>query len=361
MSLSSRSRAWIGVALALVLVSGAAGAQEPLPGLADVFLAPDDPPGGATIYFVDALTGLSTVVSVADGTDFTLSGDAVIYRKTLSGAIMRVRASGAIEPHPFLRWSPDLASLNWVVSPDGDAIAWVEQGIDGSTHSYLALADGSDRRELPLPAPPAGTRLVPVALADKLALFVYDAAAPLEPAAGTPYTVVHAPRVYDPLGEAFIPFDDALPCPCATGISANGRWIARLQAPGGSGPFALNLSDSGSGAAVRLQPPALDFRLAGDVVVSATGTLAAYSVASGTGESGPVQYGVVLADARARQQWLVVSSGAVRMRPIRFTDQDAALLLADAAQGGTHKLELATGQLTRVSHRTYLGTVALDR
>ncbi len=53
---------------------------------------------------------------------------------------------------------------------------------------------------------------------------------------------------------------------------------------------------------------------------------------------------------------LALPPGPIAYRPLRFIDEDSALLLA-AGDGSTHKLNLNNGELMRVSDHLYLGTI----
>lgn len=353
-------RRWAGLAL-LVLVTAVWGAAAPVAarqgpgGRVDVFVGEDAETGLTRLYFLDALSGLSTVVNVESGRHFALVGDYVIYEKARTGAIMRANAQGMLEPHPFIRRGVGIEQIRWAASPDGSAIAWVEVSADGVSSLFVAQADGSGLRQLPISTPGAGKMLLPLALSNGMTQLVYDAAHPLESPSGALFEVYEYLSVYRIEEERFVTLAGEPICPCAAAAAPDGRTVSRLEAAEGRGPFALRVWDVPTGAETLVPAPNLPYRLAGDLILNETGTLAAYSAAT----AGGPPYALIVVDAVGRRQRLARSSETVRYRPLAFIDADSALLLTDALAGGTFKLDLTTGELIRVSDKRYLGAIGL--
>ncbi len=348
-----RKLSWMVVLVALLAVPCAVRAQSGTSLRVEVFLEQDPQTGEAKIYFMDPLSGLSTVVNVESGQQFTLVGNAVIYEKARTGAIMQANPDGTLEPHPFIRRAVDTRSLRWVVAPDGQSIAWVTVSQDGVSQAYAAWADGSDLRQLPISTPGDALELFPLALSNSMTEFFYDAAYPAEPPED-PYRVYSHVALYNLLDEAFYPLGDEPDCACGAAVSADGRLFARLEGIQGIGPFALHIWDLPTGADISIDPPNLNFAYAGDLIVNNTGTFAAYSSAD---TQSPDEYVVVLVDLVDQTQTAVLAPGPSRYQPLAFIDGDSALLLAGVTVGGTYKLDLASGELRQVSRDLYLGTV----
>jgi hypothetical protein len=356
-----RSR-WAVLFAFLLLIAAASPArgraQENQPGRVDVFLAQDPQAATARVYFMDPLSGLSTVVNVEGGQNFTLVGDYVLYEKTRTGAIMRANVNGTLEPHPFIRRAVDTRSLQWVASPDGMAIAWVQTSTAGVSQAYVAWADGRDLRQLPISTPSPPLELAPIALTNGMSHFFYDAAHPAGPPTGTPYVAYVHVAEYNLFDEMFYPLPLEPNCPCGAAVTPDGRIFARLEGERGEGPFALHVWDLPTKAEIRIPAPDLPYRMAGDLILNNTGTFAVYSVAAGGGvEVGQERYALVLVDVVAQEQSLTLAPGPVRYRALAFIDGNSALLLTDADQGGTYKLDLQSRELRRVSNDLYLGTI----
>lgn len=340
-------------ALLLVVPGHPARAQDGAPARVEVFLEQDPQTGAARIYFMDPLSGLSTVVNVESGQQFTLAGGAVIYEKSRTGAIMQANADGTLEPHPFIRRAVDTRSLRWTVSPDGQSIAWVTVSQAGVSQAFVAWTDGRDLRQLPISTPGDALELFPLALSSNMAQFFYDAAHPSSSSAA-PYRTYSYVALYNLLDEVFLPLAAEPDCVCGAAVSADGRIFARLEADQGIGPFALHVWDLPTGADILIDPPDLAFPYAGDLILNNMGTFAAYSAANALA---PDQYALVLVDLVDQTQTPVLPPGPARYQPLTFIDGDSALLLAGITEGGTYKLDLANGELRQVSRDLYLGTI----
>lgn len=347
------------IALLLIVLTALPAAAQP-PERVDVFVSFDSQANSARLSFMDPLSGLSTVATVESGHSFTLAEGYVLYEKTRTGAVMRVNPDGTLEPHPFIRRAVDTALLRWVSTQDGRGLAWTLASTGGASAAYVAWADGSDLRQLPL-TPEPGTVLYPLALNHARTQFFYDVAHPLsadEEAA--PYPVYHHLMLYDISGERISALPGEPACPCPAAVTADGRILARLEAPGGQGPFALHLWDLPTGADIRVPAPTLGYRYAGDLVLNAIGTLGVYSVAAGVAAEAsllPESYALILADVSAGQQRVLLAPEPERYRPLRFIDEDSAVLVTHVEDGGTYKLELASGTLQRVASALYLGAI----
>jgi hypothetical protein len=342
----------------LLAGSGVIRAQEETPVRIDVFVGRDAETGEPNIFFVDALSGLSTVVNASSGQRFTLVGDYVLYQKATSGAIMRATANGMLEPHAFIQQAVDTQAVRWITSPDQQAIAWVRVTTGGDSEAYVAWADGSDLRQLPIASPGPAFELVPVALTDDMTAFYYDAAHPADTPVDMPFATFEQIVEYNITAEAFYELPDEPNCPCGAAFSADGRIFARLEADEGQGPFGLHVWDLPTDADISIPAANLPYRRAGDLLLNSTGTFAVYGVASDVGaenDAPETRYALALVDIVAGQQYLVLEPGPERYRPVAFIDTDSALLLA--GDEGTYKFDLASGALQRVSNAVYLGTI----
>jgi hypothetical protein len=356
-------RSRVCLVLLLVALAGAGmlpvcvGAQGGVPRRLDVFVEQDPETGTASIYFVDTLSGLSTVVDASSGTRFTLVGDYVLYERRYSGVVMRAAPDGTQQPHPFIRRDIGFQAVRWVVSPDGRAIAWVQVDMAGRSEAYVAWADGSDWRQMPISSPEPPLELYPVWLTNGMTAFFYDVAYRAEPARTNPYPTYRHLTEYSILGEAFYDLPQEPNCLCSAAFTPDGRIFARLEAEDGEGPFALRVWDVPSDANIRIPAPELFFPLAGDLILNDKGTFAAYNVASASGADADPQYALVVVDMVAEQQTLPLDPGPVRYRPVAFIDEDSALLLTGVTTNGTYKLNLTSGEFQRVADLSYLGTI----
>ena len=352
------------IVLVMVLFTGGsrapvapALAQERVPVHYDVFVRQDGG-GTASVFFVDAVSGLSTVVNTGSGRDFTLVDDYVLYTNAQTSAIMRATLTGQAEPHPFVQ-RHNGATVRWITSPDRRAIAWVSTEPGRASEAFVAFGDGLDLRQLPIQGPDAPLELAPVALTNGMTRFVYDVA--FDPAfdgtgSTAPYPSYQHLTAYSITTETFIPLPAEPNCPCGAGFTMDGSIFMRLEARAGNGPFTAHIWDIDSGAETRIDPPDLPYRRAGDVLINNSGTKAVYGVAN-QADDGTDRYAMIMIDIVAGQQYLIVSPDTTRYKPVGFIDEDSALMMIDITSGGTLKLKLNNGALQTVSNLTYLGTI----
>jgi hypothetical protein len=325
----------------------------------DVYVQFDPQTGASEIYFMDILSGLSAVATVYRGTDFTLLGQYVLFEDPFTKAIMRANVDGSVERHPFIqRESDDIRSIQWVVSPDRQSVAWVTVNNAGQSSVFVAAADGGDLRQLPIESPEAGLMIEPVALSNGRTVFLYDSEHPITPLFISPFPVYTHINRYNITQELFEPLGGEPNCPCGASLAEEGRIFVRLEALQGEGPFDLRVWDLPSGGDFSIAAPTLTHRRAGNLILNPVGTLAAYSTAMEPSVEGETvnEYALVVVDVVMQRQTIAVPPGPDLYTPIAFIDDDSALMLA--SPNGTYKLTLADNSLQQVATATYLGSFA---
>jgi hypothetical protein len=138
---------WLIVAAGLAVGGGggaAVRAQQVLSDLVEVYvmLAPPDGQAGlARVYFIRMVTGDVLSADVRGGR-FTLVGEYVLYEDPDTRALYRLWPDGRTEHHPFIQPAPETERIDWVVSPDGQWIAWMltNRQADGQLQSVTTLA-----------------------------------------------------------------------------------------------------------------------------------------------------------------------------------------------------------------------------
>ena len=207
----------------------------------DVFVNSAISGGKPGVYFVDARTGLSTVV-VTNGTRHTLIEDGVLFQENETGAIKVAYPDGRIVLHTAMQPTGG-AALTWVTSADRRRLAWsVSQRTNTSLLSDLYVA-GSDGAEKKLALHTSSTRNIdtfPLAITDDGATVFYS-------------RQVIAQKDYQlfPAFEDIFKLDVAtgqttqLPagCACPVGISPDGRRFARLEPAADQKGFGVRIWD----------------------------------------------------------------------------------------------------------------------
>ena len=317
---------------------------------------------GDTITFIDMVTGQATIVTVP-GERYTPTTDALIYRDKTTNRVMILNPDGSNQPHPFIQTTPTLRRVEWVLSDDGRWIAWTTvQGEPNAltTVTQVAAVDGTDRRDVLTDGPRDGIYAMPVAFSPD-AQSLYMDYQPADLGAFTPYTEyagLFEVRWQADNTRAYLPNEPG----CFCGAGFGGGLLVRLALSDDLTGFDVLVTDLT--AQVTREVDALPLRgytQGGDVLISADGTQAIYALAQVQDFGTPaqaVQTVFVRVDLQAMTQETITNPLYNYLRPVAWTEQNSAVILTSAANGGTWKLNLANGRLEEIARATYIGTIA---
>lgn len=333
--------------LSLLLVVRAHAATDPR----QVFLT-----GGNQLTFIDLLTGETRTASV-NGERFVIVGDSVMFYDRASRRVMLAAPNGSLRAHGFVQPSDPANRIDWQVSHDGQVVAWTEtSGAPNAltTVTWVAGIDGSNRREVFRDGPRDGIRAYPLAFNDDHAVLYMDYQ-PNTLGDLTPFRQYAGLFALDlTSGETH-----ALPgepgCFCGAGIDA-GMFLRMTAANGGFNLRIYNLRDESE----RLLTPVNSFTQGGDVLIAPDGTRAVYALAqiSGLGTANQsIQTVLVLVDLLTMTQQPLGAPSNRLLRPLQWTEDDSAVLLADAQAQTTWKITVEDGALEQVANGIYLGMV----
>ncbi len=321
--------------------------------------------GMARLFFVDPVTGEMATADVS-GERFTVVGGYVLYEDPASGAIFRAWPDGRVEPHPFIQPAPETRALDWVVSPNGEWIAWMlTNDVSGGLQSITTLArsDGTEPRVILTDGPDAFLHAVPIALTDDWTFF-FDRQ-PQGMRSFLFYPQYASIFRLDAGGEAsrpaLLPFEPN--CFCGAGISANGAYFARLEKVSDDGGYDIRVWDLAAGIDTFVLTLPTTYRLAGDVLVSGDGRRAVYSLANNvtldSAGSGTERFMLALVDTGTRQQRPLLSSPLlIPLVPLGWTQDGGGVVLVNPRQDGTWKLNIETGEVRQVAGATWVGLIA---
>ncbi|MCC7451071.1 MAG: hypothetical protein IT324_26895 [Anaerolineae bacterium] len=356
-------KAWI--VLWLMVIVGAGLNPAPTWGLNvsyDVFASANAVKGRAGLFFVDARTGLSSVV-VTDGMQHTLLQRGVLYREPDTGVMKVAYPDGRIELHPAIQPTSAKAALNWITSPDRTRIAWTVSQVQGTTlvsDLFIAQADGSDKKLALHTSSTRNIDTVPLALTNDGATVFYARQA--QPAASSYQLFDVATDVFQldvASGKATqLPAESK--CACAVGFSPDGRIFVRLEADTDKQGFGARAWDLSIKINTAVKAPNIIHTQAGNVLVSRDGTLALYTSARGVPPAKgvpPERYVIVLADFSRREQRVLTEPQVNNLRAVTFEADKSSALVVGVDKDGTYKLSLRDGSLLPVSAYTYLGTI----
>lgn len=346
-------RSWLIAALLFIVILPARQSSA-----YDVFLSSGTATGKASVYFVDARTGLSTV-AVTNGLNHTLLGNDVIFMDKDTGRVGSAHRDGTIETQSFIERSE---VLTWVVSADRRWIAWAgghTQAGSLLTDLYVAQADGTGKGIILHTSSSKNIGIRPLAITNDGATVYYTRQAD-DPKASQPYPLASDVfRLTVSTGESTRLTGEPR-CRCAAAFSSSGQTFFRLEntAQGFVAHFIDLTLNADTRADVPNMPnvPNVPYTQAGYALLSDKGGYAVYSMVKSTQTKGtPDQYVLILADASQHKQTVVLNASPNRLRPLAF--EQNAILLTGVDKDGTYKLSLTDGALSQVSNYTYLGTL----
>ncbi len=324
---------------------------------------PNAEAGAARLFFVDPVTGEAVTADVR-GDRFTVVGGYVLFQNAEDGTLSRAWPDGRVEPHPFIQPIPETARIDWVVSPDGQWIAWTrtDRTADGqlTTLTTLARPDGGDQRVLLQDGPDAFLHIVPLALTDNSTFFFDRQPGGLGGFFFYPqYADVHRLRPEQPAPER-LPFEPN--CFCAAALSADGQYFVRLEQASDSGGFDARVWDLAANIdtfAPTIAPP---YALAGAALVSPEGERVVYSLANNvtldSAGSGRERFMLVVVEAKQGEQRPLLETPLDRpLLPLAWTDDEHGVLLYNPRRDGTWKLSLDTGEIRQVASATLVGVI----
>ena len=351
----------------ILLPAAAVFAQEPAqPALQrqtwDVFIRRNAlSPLLTDVIFLNLLTGDQSSIS-ALGERFTLTESGVVFYSMDEEKVKLAKADGIIRDHPFINVSSGTQRVDWVASHDGGQIAWtISRRVgDGQliTAVWLADAAGAEIRELLVYGPRDGIQLLPVAFgADDSQLYMEVYAAGSEGL--SPYARragLFALKIDDSgAATGSLPGDQACFCPVGFGAGSMLR-LAPSAESNGLDVEVFGLDDGESRVIPALSRG--NYRDGGNILLSDDGALAVYALSQArhfASEQEEIRTVLVLVDLENGWQRIASSPMPDLARPISFTDENRAVLVALERSDGTLKIDLEDGQMIEVAAATYLG------
>lgn len=345
----------------------AAGAQVPIP--VDVFAFYDQDLQQVTLYFSNPVSGLSTPVTLPGFRrsqlimyEMTVTQAGVIYKDPNTNQPMLASPDGRVAPHPFIpQQTSNLVAVDWVVSQDGNSIAWVE--VFPSETRWIAnlyVSDVFGANLMAVAPPPESSyepfrRAYPVAVSNNRQRIFYDAAYPLESWAYPEYYQSYIDlHVYIAERQVHQQLPEEPRCICGAGLDSRGQILLRLEEqPLGYDLRIWDLNNNGNQAVTNPGDP---FALAGDFYISPTN--AYYSQSRNLADNRiSAQFSLMQVDLTNNTQQILIPPSAQRFRVMAENAQ--GIIMVDVFGGGTYKLDFGSQTPELVSEQTWLGTINL--
>jgi hypothetical protein len=345
-----------------MLTSGALAPAQAQGGSFDVFVNSAISKGKPGLYFVDARTGLSTVV-VTNGTRHTLLEKGVLFQENDTGLIKIAYPDGRIELHSAMQPTGANQTINWVASANHSRIAWsVSQRTGTSLLSDLFVAEssGGDKKLVLHTSSTRNVDTLPLAVTDDGATVFYSRQDntqklyQLFPLPGDVFSLdVQSGKTTELPAKS--------PCVCAVGFSPDGRRFGRLEPSTDPKGFGVRLWDLSIQADTPIKAPGIAHTQAGYLSIARDGSLAIYTSARGLPPARgvpPERYALILVDVARHEQRLMTDPLVSNLRPVAFEPDNSAVLVVGVDKDGTYKLSVKDGTLLQVSAYTFLGTIS---
>jgi len=315
--------------------------------------------GADRLTFIDVLLGEQVRVE-AFGERYTILGNTVLYFDYRNQRVMQATAAGTTLPHPFIRLENGATRVDWVVSSDARHVAWTLTYLEGedslTTTTFVADANGTNRREVLQDGPRRAIRALPVAFSSDYSTLYMDA----QPDGLGRFT---AYPQYAGLFALDLATSDVTSLPgepgCFCGAGFGGDWYLRLALPQDLGGFDVQIQNLVSGRVEQI--PAfriLNFTQAGGLLISPDGERAVYALSQVEGLGTQDQFirtVFMLVDLVNMTQADLNDPISQYLVPVGWTEDNTALLLVDPGADGTWKFPLDGGRLTPVADGTFLG------
>jgi hypothetical protein len=316
------------------------------------------------LIFLNALTGENTRLEVI-GERYTLLGAGVLYFDYLNQRVMLAKPDGTTLPHAFIQLEDGARRVDWIVAEAGLWVAWTltygePQAL--TTRTYIATVDGANRRAVLTDGVRAGIRALPIAFNSDYTRLYMDA----QPndlgrfSAYTQYAGLFSVAL-DAGTPLMLPNEPA--CYCGAGLQ--GDLFLRLTLTSDLSGFDVQVYNLRSGQHQTI--PALrlnNYTQAGDLLIAPDGTQAVYALSRVENFGTPrqqVETVFMRVDLRAMVQDTLTAPLTTYVHPLRWTDNNAAVLFTSPQQSGTWKVELADGKLRKVANATWIGLLTSTR
>jgi hypothetical protein len=354
------------IALLFAVLPVLAQDEEPTPDVAnhtwEVFLERGiDSTGRDRLIFIDVLTGEEMAVEVS-GERYTPTGSGVLFFDYLQQRVMLAASDGTVTEHPFIRLENGARRVDWIVSRDGRSVVWtLTTGVPNAltTVTTMATAEGANRRDILQDGPRDGVRAMPVSFSVDGTLLYMD----MQPdslgrfTAYTQYAGLFSVNLEsgEPLS---LPGEPA--CFCGAGLRAD--HFLRLTLTADITGFDVQVYDLARAThqtipAVRLT----GFTQAGDVLISPDGTQAVYALSQVQNFGAPnqsVETVFMHVDLLALTQEALISPITTYIHPVRWTEDNTAILFTSPQQSGTWKIDLTDRTLKKVAEAAVIGTLS---
>jgi hypothetical protein len=316
------------------------------------------------LIFVDTLTGDETEIEVY-GERYTLVNHAVMFYDLARSRVMLASSDGLLREHPFIQPNIETRRVDWIISDDGSHIAWTLTNTDENgfltTITTVATVDGDNARRVLTDGPYSdGFRALPLAFNNDMSTLYMDLHLDglNERMPFNQYVRLFAVDLAT--GETqSLPGEDTQVCIC--GADVNAGLFVRLSLSVPQNGFNVYVYDLNGDVQHSIDALGLrGYTNAGDVLISSDGRYAVYALVQINNFGTPQQTTrtvFALVDLSTMTQAVLTSPITTIVRPVRWTEDNTAIIFTSPTQDGTWKIALNDGRLERIAAATFLGTL----
>lgn len=313
--------------------------------------------GTDRVQFINLITGDVTLTDI-DGENYTPLDNYLLYYDRINGMVMTARPDGTLTPHPFIQLGA-ARRVDWIVSSDQRLLAWTltydsDEGLTtvtstatpAGTNQNLVLTDGPRNDDV---------RVLPVAFTVENSSLLMDSQ-PDGIGELAPYQQYANLFQLSLIDGTITPAQDAPTCFCAASLRAGE--LVRLAITSDFSGFDVSVYDLATQQSQLIPSIGLvNYTQGGNILISPDGANAVYALSQIEIEATEptVRTVIMLVDLQTSTQRQLSDPLDTYLRPIRWTEDNTAVLFGMPDRNGTWKIDIVTGELVRVANATYIG------
>lgn len=326
----------------------------------EVYIEHDiDTLGTDRVQFLNLRDG--DLISIAvDGERYTPFANYVLFFDRSNRAVRIVRPDGLVEAHPFIQLGA-ARRIDWIVSEDERLIAWTltyDNANGLTTVTTVSNPSGSDQNLILSDGPRTdGARILPVAFTVENQAVILDSQ-PDSIGDLAPYRQYASLFQLSLIDGSITPLIGEPSCFCAASIRAG--QLIRLSITSDFSGFNVNVYDLVSDTSQLIPSVGLvNYTQGGNILISPDGKQAIYALSQVEINSveASVRTVIMLINLETYTQTQLSQPITSYLHMMRWTEDNTAVLVTISDRNGTWKLNLATGELSRIAESTYIGTL----
>lgn len=324
----------------------------------EVYIEQDiDVSGTDRLHFVDLQFGDTTSIDV-DGERYTPVNDYVLFFDRAARAVMKAHPDGTVTPHPFIALGA-ARRVDWIISADQRLIAWTLTYSDANgltTITSLASPTGTNQ-DLVLSDGPRtdGARALPVAFTVDNSALVFDSQ-PDGIGDLAPYQQYANLFELSLVNGTITPMAGEPSCFCAAALRAG--QLLRLAITDTLTGFDVQYYNLTTDTMQTIPAPqTINYTQGGNILISPDGTQAVYVLSQVSINEGTVNSVLMLVDLVSMTQMQLGETLTSYVRPVKWTEDNTAILYTVPDRNGTWKVTAIDGMTTQISRFSYIGVI----